>query len=56
MVEHLKANEVDVLKNQMTIGPVLKMNPKTEKFIGNADADKQLTRDYRKSYVVPAIV
>ena len=55
MVEHLKANGVDVLKDKLTIGPVLKMNPKTEKFIGNADADKQLTRDYRKPYVVPAI-
>jgi len=34
---------------------VLKMNPKTEKFIGNADADKQLTRDYRKPFIVPEI-
>ena len=55
MVEHLKANEVDVMKDKMTIGPVLKMNPKTEKFIGNAEADKQLTREYRKPFVVPAI-
>ena len=55
MVEHLKANEVDVMKDKMTIGPVLKMNPKTERFIGNAEADKQLTREYRKPFVVPAI-
>ena len=31
------------------------MDPKTEKFIGNAEADKLLTRDYRKPYVVPAV-
>ena len=55
MVEHLKANEIDVTQDKLTIGPVLKMNPKTEKFIGHAEADKQLTRDYRKPFVVPAI-
>ena len=41
--------------DKLTLGPVLKMDPKTEKFIGNAEADKQLTRDYRKPFVVPAI-
>jgi predicted dehydrogenase len=54
MVEHLAANDVDVKKDLVTIGPVLKMNPKTEKFIGSADADKLLTRNYRKPFVVPA--
>jgi hypothetical protein len=29
------------------------MDPKTEKFKGNAEADKLLTRDYRAPYVVP---
>jgi len=55
MIEHLKANEVNIDTDKLTLGPVLKMNPKTEKFIGNADADKQLTRDYRKPFVVPEI-
>ena len=55
MYEHLKANEVDINMDKLAIGPVLKMDPKTEKFIGNAEADKQLTRDYRKPFVVPAI-
>jgi hypothetical protein len=29
------------------------MDPKAEKFIGNAAADKLLTREYRKPYIVP---
>jgi predicted dehydrogenase len=55
MFEHLKANEVNIDTDKLTLGPVLKMNPKTETFIGNAAADKLLTRDYRKPFVVPAI-
>jgi hypothetical protein len=55
MFEHLKANEVNIDTDKLTLGPVLKMNPKVETFIGNAAADKLLTRDYRKPYVVPAI-
>jgi predicted dehydrogenase len=32
---------------------VIKFDPATEKIIGNAEASKLLTRDYRKPYVVP---
>jgi predicted dehydrogenase len=53
MVEHLKKNDVDIEKDNLTLGEFLTMDPKTEKFVGNADADKLLTRDYRKPYVVP---
>lgn len=53
MAEHLAANGVDINKDKLTIGPVLTMDPKTEKFIGNAEADKLLTREYRAPYVVP---
>jgi len=38
---------------QWTLGPKLVFDPATEKFIGNASADKLLTRDYRTPYVVP---
>ncbi len=55
MREHLAKNGVDIAKDQLTLGEFLTMDPKTEKFIGNADADKLLTRDYRKPYVVPAV-
>ncbi len=40
-------------KDQLAIGEFLKMDPKKETFVKNADADKMLTRDYRKPYVVP---
>ncbi|MBI5386076.1 MAG: Gfo/Idh/MocA family oxidoreductase [Verrucomicrobia bacterium] len=54
--EHLKLNEVDLKATQATLGLVLKMDPKTEKFIGNAKADEMLTRPYRPGFVVPAKV
>ncbi|MGV3757417.1 MAG: Gfo/Idh/MocA family protein [Verrucomicrobiota bacterium] len=53
MAEHLAANGVDIKSDNLTIGPVLTMDPKTEKFVGNAEADKLLTREYRAPYVVP---
>jgi len=54
LLTHLDANGVDVNVDQLTLGEFLKMDPKTEKFIDNAAADKLLTRDYRAPYVVPA--
>ena len=56
MEEHLAANNVDLKKTPATLGAVLKMDPKTERFIGNPEADQLLTRDYRKPFVVPAKV
>jgi hypothetical protein len=53
MTEHLKKNGVDLAKDQLTLGEFLTMDPKTEKFIGNAAADKLLTRNYRAPYIVP---
>jgi len=53
MNEHLVANQVDLGKDQLALGEFLKLDPKTEKFIGNAAADKLLTREYRAGFVVP---
>lgn len=53
LAQHLAANDVDLTKEQLAFGEFLKMDPKTEKFIGNAEADKQLTREYRKGFEVP---
>jgi len=53
MQEHLKANEVDLNKTKATLGAFLTMNPKTERFTNSDEANKLLTRDYRKPYVVP---
>lgn len=53
MEEHLAANGVDLKKTELTLGPVLEMNPKTERFTNNEAANKLLTREYRAPYVVP---
>ncbi len=53
LATHLAANGVDIATDQMTCGEYLQFDPKTEKFIGNAAADKLLTREYRAGYVVP---
>src|SRR2546428_11746897 len=53
MAAHLDANGVDINKDKLSLGVVLKMDPKTEKFRGNSKANAMLTRDYRKPYVVP---
>ena len=53
MEEHLVANNVDLKKATLTLGPVLEMNPKTERFTNNEAANTLLTREYRKGFVVP---
>ncbi len=53
MCEHLEANAVDIEKTPLTLGEHLKMNPKTERFTNNSKANKLLTREYRKPFVVP---
>ena len=53
MEQHLAANNVELKKTPATLGAVLKMDPQTERFIGNRKANKLLTRDYRKPFVVP---
>ena len=50
---HLKANGVDLDQTQASLGVALTMDPKSERFVGNDDANKMLTREYRQPYVVP---
>jgi hypothetical protein len=56
MAAHLEANGVDLSKDQLTLGFFLKMNPKSEQFRSNVFADKLLSREYRKPFVVPSRV
>jgi hypothetical protein len=52
-------NDVDLAKTGITVGPVLEMDPKTERFIGDGQystarwANDMLTRRYRTPFVVP---
>jgi predicted dehydrogenase len=56
MKEHLAKNEVDLTKDMLTLGPVLKMDGKTERFIENDAANGMLKNKYREPYVVPEVV
>jgi hypothetical protein len=56
MVEHLAANGVDLEQTKATLGVVLKMDPKTERFLDNDQANQLRTREYRKPFVVPESV
>jgi hypothetical protein len=51
--EHLGRHKVDLADTKATLGVYLKMDPKTERFQGNRRANRLLTRDYRRPYVVP---
>ena len=51
--EHLAANEVDLGKTPARLGVILDMDPKSERFVDNSDANHLLTREYRKPFVVP---
>ena len=53
MMEHLAVNEVDFGQTPMMLGPVLKMDAKTERFTNNAEANNHLTREYRQPFAVP---
>src|SRR5215471_18540547 len=57
MVEHLKAHNVDFTKTPMTLGATLTLKPDKEQFTGEFSraADKLLTRNYRKPFVVPKL-
>ena len=53
MAEHLKKNEVDIDSEKLALGQHLRMNPRTERFRGNTEANALITRVYRRPYVVP---
>lgn len=53
MEQHLGANNVDLHKTPAALGAALNMDPKSERFIGNSEANQLLTREYRKPFVVP---
>jgi len=52
MADHLTKNQIDFAKT-VTLGPWLELDPKKEQFTSNKAANKLLTREYRKPFVVP---
>ena len=53
MRDHLKENGVALDKAQFVMGRELKVDPKSESIVGEPEAARLLTREYRKPFVVP---
>jgi predicted dehydrogenase len=55
MLEHLDANEIDLSKEPLTVGPMLTMDPQAEKFVGEHSdwANMYVKRNYREPFAVP---
>jgi predicted dehydrogenase len=53
MEEHLKENKVPLDSTSCRVGRRLTLDPKTESFVNDSEADRLLTRDYREGFVVP---
>jgi predicted dehydrogenase len=55
MLEHLDANEVNLEKEQITVGPMLTMDAKKERYVGDHSemANMFIKRNYREPFVVP---
>ncbi len=53
-LQHLRDNGVKPESEQLSLGPVLKFDPETERFIDNDQANAMLSRDYRDGFEVPA--
>ncbi|MGI9428192.1 MAG: Gfo/Idh/MocA family protein [Bythopirellula sp.] len=56
MTAHLAANLVDVSSSELTLGPVLKMDPQAERFTSNEQANALLTREYREPFTVSEVL
>jgi len=56
MEAHLGANLVDLYQTPLVMGAALKINPRTERFTNNNEANQLLRREYRKPFVVPETV
>jgi hypothetical protein len=54
-LKHLEANEVDLQREPMTIGPSLTFDEESERFVGEFSdmANMYLRRNYREPFVVP---
>ena len=53
--KHLASNDVNVAENQLTLGALLQLELKEERFAGNRPANELLAREYRSPFVLPAL-
>ncbi len=54
--DNLKAVKIGLDTSTYTVGRVLNFNPKSEKFVGDDQANALLSREYRSPFVVPTTV
>ncbi|MCI0456321.1 MAG: Gfo/Idh/MocA family oxidoreductase [Gemmataceae bacterium] len=54
MVEHLRTNRVNVNEGTFRLGRRLTVDPRTERFVSDDEANRYLTREYRRGFEVPA--
>jgi predicted dehydrogenase len=52
---HLKAHEVDVDANTITLGPCLQIDRENQRFQDNAEANRLVKGSYRDPWTIPAI-
>ena len=52
-LRHLAANNVDLGKTPMSLGPMLKIDVQNETVLDNPEACELLTREYRAPFIVP---
>jgi len=52
-IAHFKDNGVDLDKYPMSMGPLLKFDPVKEVFTNSAEANRMVSREYRKPFVCP---
>jgi predicted dehydrogenase len=55
MLTHLRANEIDVDRPTVTVGPWLEIDPATEQFTNSSPANNLARRDDRPPFVVPQV-
>ena len=56
MEEHLKDNGVPLDGHSYQLGRTLAFDARSERFVDAPEADKLLTRAYRKPFVVPETI
>jgi predicted dehydrogenase len=56
MIQHLEANNVDLNKSPLTLGPVLEWIDSRPRISGDSSNRRLLAHDYRPPFVVPTVV